>query len=450
MTISRRDFLRLSCCSAAVGMASNFSKFGLINAMAAPAADYKALVCIFMFGGNDANNMVVPLGSADYGSYARIRGGLALPQASLLPVMPPSAGVPFGLHPNLPELQSLFNQKKLAMLSNVGVLVRPVTRAQYLARTVVVPSHLFSHADQQAQWQTSIPVGLGDTGWAGRTADKIEKIYGKQPFPTVVSVAGTNIFCAGVDTRPATVSPGSSQALSGFDGSAESNARFSALQQLLTFDTGISLIQAASGTTTNALKNGEILAAALASVSPLATAFPTTDLGKQLAQVAKLIQVRSALGLKRQIFFCSLQGFDTHSDQLNHQQNLYSNLAPAMAAFDNATTEMGVESQVSSFTLSDFGRTYLPASGGGTDHAWGSHQFIMGGAVQGGDFYGTFPTLALGGPDDTGDEGRWIPTTSLDQYAATLASWFGVPAADLPSVFPNLGNFANPTLKFLG
>ncbi len=450
MTVSRRDFLRLSCCSAAVGMAANFSKFGLINAMAAPADDYKALVCIFLFGGNDANNMVVPLSSTDYGNYAKVRGALALPQASLLPVMPPSAGAPFGLHPNLPELQSLFNQKKLAVLTNVGVLVKPVTRAQYLARSAAVPSHLFSHADQQAQWQTSIPSGMSDTGWAGRTADKIEAIYGKPTFPTVVSVAGTNIFCDGISTHPATISPDSSQLLSGFNGSAESNARMSALQQLLTFDSGMSLIQAASGTTANALKNGDLLAKALASVTALATPFPATSLGKQLGQIAKLIQVRAALGLKRQIFFCSLQGFDTHSDQLNHHQALYSQVAPAMAAFENATIEMGVEPQVTSFTLSDFGRTFLPASGGGTDHAWGSHQFIMGGAVQGGDFYGKFPSLALSGPDDTGDEGRWIPTTSLDQYAATLASWFGVPAADLPSVFPNIGNFANPTLKFLG
>lgn len=234
--------------------------------------------------------------------------------------------------------------------------------------------------------------------------------------------------------------------MQGFSGSTSSTNRFTALQNLLTFDTGISLIQSASAVTTSALQQGRVLADALGSGSALATTFPDTDISRQLRQVAQIIQVRGALGLQRQIFFVSLGGFDTHSDQLVQQDRLYTQLSQALGAFYQATLEIGVASQVTTFTLSDFGRTLLPDSSAGTDHAWGSHHLMVGGAVKGGDLYGTFPTLAAGGPDDIGNEGRWIPTTSLDQYGATLATWFGVQSADLPSVFPNIGNFTNPTL----
>jgi uncharacterized protein (DUF1501 family) len=222
-----------------------------------------------------------------------------------------------------------------------------------------------------------------------------------------------------------------------------------ALQSLLTFDTGLSLIQSASSVTSNALQDTKTLANALASGSALATAFPNSYLGGQLKQVAKIIQVRAALGLQRQIFFVSTGGFDTHSDQLPQQDNLFRDISQSMNAFYQATVEMGVAPQVTSFTMSDFGRTFEPDTTAGTDHAWGSHHLIVGGAVKGGDMYGTFPTQVLAGPDDASDEGRWIPTTSLDQYGATLAQWFGVPSADLPSIFPNLPNFSNPTLSFV-
>jgi uncharacterized protein (DUF1501 family) len=223
----------------------------------------------------------------------------------------------------------------------------------------------------------------------------------------------------------------------------------SALQSLLTFDTGVSLIQSASSTTTNALQDSKALADALAAKPALATVFPSSGLANQLKQVAQIISVRAALGLQRQIFFVSLGGFDTHSDELNAHNSLYTQLSQAMNAFYQATVEIGAASQVTSFTLSDFSRTYAPDSTSGTDHAWGGHHLLMGGAVKGGDFYGKFPTLALAGPDDATDEGRWIPTTSLDQYAGTLANWFGVPTADLPTIFPNLPNFQNQLLSFV-
>jgi uncharacterized protein (DUF1501 family) len=450
MAFSRRDFLKRTCCTAAAGFAAaSLNRFGLVNALAQSAQDYKALVCVFLFGGNDSNNMVVPLSSSGYSSYQQIRSVLALPQGSLLPIAPPSAGS-FGFHPKFPEMQSLFNQKHLAVLTNVGTLVRPTTRAQFQQRQVNLPQNLFSHEDQQAQMQTAALDGNGQTGWAGRTADKIQSIYGGT-FPVIISLAGTNIFCEGLTARSIESSGDPTKLLSGFGSSAESQGRMSALQSLLTFDTGVSLIQQASSITGNALQDSNALATALAAAPALATVFPANNgLANQLKQVAQIISARSALGLQRQIFFVSIGGFDTHSDQLNAHNNLYTQLSQAMNAFYQATMEIGAASQVTSFTLSDFSRTYAPDSTSGTDHAWGGHHLIMGGAVKGGDFYGTFPTLALAGPDDATNEGRWIPTTSLDQYAGTLANWFGVATADLPTIFPNLPNFSTPVLNFVG
>jgi len=450
MAFSRRDFLKRTCCTTAAGFAAaSFNRFGLVNALAQTAQDYKALVCIFLFGGNDSNNMIVPLSSSGYASYQQIRSVLALPQGSLLPITPPSIGSPFGFHSRFTQLQPLFNQQHLAVLTNVGTLVRPTTRTQYQQRQIKLPKNLFSHDDQQAQMQTAALDGSGQTGWAGRTADKVQTIFGGN-FPIIISLAGTNIFCEGLVARSIQSSGDPTRVLSGFSSSAENQSRLSALQSLLTFDTGVTLIQAASNTTSNALQDSKSLADALAASPALATVFPNSGLANQLKQVARIIAVRSALGLQRQIFFVSIGGFDTHSDQINGQDNLLNQLNGAMSAFYQATVEIGAAPQVTTFTLSDFSRTFQPDSTSGTDHAWGGHHLIMGGAVRGGDFYGTLPTLALGGPDDSGNQGRWIPTTSLDQYAGTLANWFGVPAADLPSIFPNLPNFSTPVLNFVG
>lgn len=244
--------------------------------------------------------------------------------------------------------------------------------------------------------------------------------------------------------------PGQPPGLQGFDSSAASQARYTATQQLLTFDSGLSMVQAANAVTGQAVKFAQVLSDALKNIAPLQTKFPVTDLGLQLQQVAQVIAARSALGVQRQIFFCSTGGFDTHADQLPQQVQLLTAVSQAMSAFYQATQELAVTSQVTQFTLSEFSRTLEPGSNGGSDHAWGSHQLILGGAVKGNAVYGTFPTLALGGPDDADQNGRFIPTTALDQYAATLATWFGVSAANLPSIFPNLVNFSSSNLGFMG
>jgi len=447
---TRRDFMRLACCSAAgASLVSGLSKFGLVSALAQGTTDYKALVCIFLFGGNDANNMVVPVDSR-YAAYQQARSTLALPQAQLLPLQTGSQAN-YGLHPNMPELQGLFNnQKNLAILANVGTLVQPTTQQAYQAFQNL-PENLYSHSDQQDQWQSAQLMGTPNAGWAGRVADNVQSgLNSAAQFPPILSISGNTIFCTGDTTRPFTMNPGQTPGLQGFDSSAAAQARFMATQQLLTFDNGLSLVQSANSVTGAAVQYGVVLADALKNIPTLQTKFPDTYLSSQLKQVAQVIAARSALGMGRQIFFCSYGGFDTHSDQLTQHVELMSYLSQGMSAFYQAAQELGVANQVTTFTLSEFSRTLEPGTNGGTDHAWGSHQFILGGAVQGNSLYGTFPTLALGGPDDADQNGRWIPTTALDQYAATLASWFGVSDANLPSIFPNLKNFPTSKLAFMG
>lgn len=445
---TRRDLLRLACCSAAgASLVSGLSKFGLVSALAQGTSDYKALVCIFMFGGNDSNNMIVPIDSR-YTQYVQARSVLALPQSQLLPLQT-NGQANYGMHPNMPEMQGYFNQKNLAVLANVGTLVQPTTKAQYQAYQNL-PENLYSHSDQQDQWQSAQLAGTPVSGWAGKVADNVQTFNASAQFPPILSISGNPIFCTGITSRPFTINPGQPPGLQGFDQTAASQARYTATQQLLTFDSGLSMVQAANSVTGQAVKFAQVLSTALQNITPLQTKFPSNYLGQQLQQVAQVIAARSALGVQRQIFFVSYGGFDTHADQLPQQVQLLTDVSQSMSAFFQATQELGVANQVTAFTLSEFSRTLEPGSNGGSDHAWGSHQLILGGAVQGNQIYGTFPTLALGGPDDADQNGRWIPTTALDQYAATLATWFGVPAVNLPSIFPNLTNFPSSNLGFMG
>ncbi len=446
---TRRDLLRLACCSAAgATLVSGLSKLGLVSALAQGTTDYKALVCIFMFGGNDSNNMLVPTDSR-YTQYLQARSVLALPQSQLLPLQMGGQSI-YGLHPDMPEMQGFFNnQKSLAIVANVGTLVQPTTQASYRA-FMNLPENLFSHSDQQDQWQSAQLAGTPVSGWAGKVADNVQTLNAAAQFPPILSISGSPVFCTGITTRPFSMDPGQPPGLQGFDTSTASQARYTATQQLLTFDSGLSMVQAANAVTGQAVQFAQVLSTALKNITPLQTLFPGDYLGQQLQQVAQVISARSALGVQRQIFFCAVGGFDTHADQLPQQVQLLSSVSKGMSAFYQATQELGVASQVTTFTLSEFSRTLEPGSNGGSDHAWGSHQLILGGAVKGNALYGTFPTLALGGPDDADQNGRWIPTTALDQYAATMATWFGVSAANLPSIFPNLVNFSSSNLGFLG
>jgi len=449
---TRRTFIRQAACAALTTSGLLNTIFDLRRLSAATYADttdYKALVCLFLFGGNDANNVVIPHDNAGYASYAAARGILAIPQASLLPLtLLNGDGRDFAFHPNLAELQALFNQGHLGIVSNVGTLVAPVTRAQYLAGGAAVPSQLFSHADQSVQWQTSVPDQISKTGWGGRMADVLQSLNPNSKISLNISIAGTNTFEVGNTVLPYNISSSGSVGLAGFDGTANANVRLQAFKDLLALPHHNLLEQAYSDTVSRSIAANELLTTALAGLPALQTVFPASALAQQLSMVAKLIAARTNLSMQRQIFFCSVGGYDTHGDQLTGQGNLFTELSQALNAFYSATNELGVAQQVTTFTASDFGRTY-PTNGSGSDHGWGSHQFVLGGAVQGGRLFGTFPTLAVNGPDDTG-QGRWIPTTSVDEFSATLASWFGVSASNLPTVLPNIGRFAHPNLGIFG
>jgi uncharacterized protein (DUF1501 family) len=446
---SRRNFIKVG--SAAVGSLA-LRPFGLLPAMASNGPNYQALVCVFLFGGNDSNNTVVPQDSS-FAQYTAIRGSLALTSAELTAPVSSIKGPPISFHGKLPDLASLYASKELAVVANVGPLIQPLTQAQYQnpQDAADLPLNLFSHPDQQIAWQTSIAQGHSPTGWAGRAADYIAQAgLNSSKFPPFFSVAGNVIEGTGASTQPVALGPGQSLQLAGFNTSAASEARLKALTTLVADGSSISLVQASDNTLANSMSDANALTAALAKSTALKTQFPTTSIGAQLQQVAQIIQVQAYLGMTRQIFFCSLGGFDTHAGELEAHNNLYPQLSAAMAAFYDATQELGLAQNVTTFTESDFSRTFQPTTTDGSDHAWGSHHLVMGGAVQGGQIYGSFPAFVLGGPNDTDVRGRWIPTTSIDQYGATLCSWFGIPASALATVFPNLANFTTTNIGFLG
>ncbi len=436
---TRREFLRRGACAlGGVALASTVESLRIVNALAPQAAaDYRALVCVFLNGGNDGDNMVIPFDN--YAAYSAARGpsGLALPQASILQLNP-ARGRTFGFHTNMPELRDLFNKGKLAVLFNTGPLLEPLTRAAYLNGTGQVPPYLFSHLDQVRVWQTAQHETVGVvSGWGGRTADRAAALNGPATFPQLVSIFNINRFNVGVNTRPLALFDSSRQLNSvlvydqapGFT-AEQTAARRAAVDEATGLGREAVMMRAAGDVRSTALRTSETLA----TVSPsLATVFPNTTLGRQLEQVARVISLRNVFGMKRQIFFCYLDGFDTHSRQREVHDALLQEISRAMLAFYDSTVEMGVAGGVTTFTLSDFGRTFDSAgvvAGVGSDHGWGNNHLIMGGAVRGGDFYGTPSALALGGPDDTdggsSPRGRWIPTTSIEQYAATLARWYGV------------------------
>ena len=460
---TRRDFLRTSACAVGgAALASTVESLGLVSAYAQGASGYRALVCVFLNGGNDGDNMLVPLD--DYSSYsaARSAAGLAIPKDSLL-ALNSTRGRQFGVNPNMPDVRDLYNHGKLAVQFNVGPLIEPITRAAYRGGSGRAPANLFSHSDQVLIWQTSLDGSVGGSGWGGRVADRAAFLNGPSQFPQSVAIFPTQRFCNGLNTRALTLGDASRplnnallyDAPPGFSGftDAQKAARRTAADEARALDRDNAFVAAAGDVRTNAIQTS----AALASASPnVTTPFPATKLGLQLQQVARVIALRDLFQMKRQIFFCFLEGFDTHfgqrGDGAASQDSLLSQLSQSLRAFYNATVELGVAEGVTTFTVSDFGRTLDPAgsgSGAGSDHGWGNHHLVLGGAVRGGDFYGTPPALVCNGPDDADTRGRWIPTTSIEQFGATLATWYGLPAADLPAVFPLVNRFSTPNLGFM-
>ncbi len=490
MKNNRRTFLKsLGGAVTMSALASEIGYFGSISALAQkgsvkrPAgtpADYRALVLVYLGGGNDGNNMIVPIHDdqsvSNYAAYSAARSpqGLAIPQASFLPVsVPRIGGLLYGLHPNFGPVTGgvnngiceLWAQGRLAAVTNIGTLVAPMTRAQWQSGSVPRPFQLFSHTDQTAQHYTCRSDSVSLTGWGGRVADKMTSSSNPGALvPFVSSFGGNLLFTIGDSTQPLSLSPAPTPlanvlSLTGYNNTPISNARFAALQAALGFDAGQELIAASSGIHNQALAISQALNA-----SPEVTAaFPNTEIGNQLKQAARMIKTRSILNVTRQVFYCRIDGFDTHTGQLLGQAGLFSQLSQAMRAFYEEMVVQGISDKVTQFTMSDFNRTFNPGGSGtnvGSDHAWANHSFVVGGAVAGGNFYGMntsngtpFPTLLQNGPDDADSgsnaRGRWIPTTSVEQYAATLAKWFGLSTNDLQYVFPNIGNFAVNDLGFM-
>jgi uncharacterized protein (DUF1501 family) len=471
----RRKFVG-QCCAAvsATGLLSTLAQLRMMGAVASPAtgpitppragalpADYKALVCLFLAGGNDANNLIVPFDTTGYDAYASAvgRGAIALPRSQLLEIKPRTTdGRGWALHSSLNSdvagtnttgLKSIFDAGKLAVIGNVGTLVVPTTKAQYTARSVPLPPQLFSHNDQQVEWQSSVPDKPFSTGWGGRVADLTNAFNTNNSVSMSISLNGQNSFQVGKNVVQFAVNPGGAISLSS---SAATNAaagvRTLAQNDLLAARNANLFETAFAGITENALADSALLAGILSGNPPFNTAYPTSALGQQLRTIARLIAAAPQLGLKRQIFFARIGGWDLHDAQLPAHANLFADVGRSVAAFYRTTVELGCADQVALFTSSDFGRTYN-TNGDGSDHGWGSNHFVVGGAVKGGDLYGKMADLTIRGPDDASTRGSWIPTTSVDEYAATLAAWYGVSATNLPLVFPNLGRFPRSSLGFI-
>ncbi len=483
---TRREFLKnVGGALSMTALASGIGHFGKLSARAArnPALvpnDYRALVCIFQSGGSDGNNTLIPnhndASVSNYSAYTAARGpqGLALAQASLLPIAVPRIGnLTYGLHPNFGPItgginngiHELWAQGKLAAVTNIGTLISPMTRTQFLNGSVPRPFQLFSHSDQVNQYHSCRSDMPTLSGWGGRTSDRMTAPANPAALvPTISSLGGNILFTNGETTQPLNLSPAPTSlsnvlALVGYNGTPIANARFAALNQALAMSDGQEIVAASNSYHQQALQ----ISQALNNTPEVTVAFPNTEIGNQLKQVARMIKSRTILGINRQIFYCRIDGFDTHNGQLAGQANLLGMLSQAMRSFYEEMIVQGLSDKVTQFTMSDFNRTFNPAGSGvnvGSDHAWANHTFVLGGSVVGGDFYGAntsngtpFPTLVQNGPDDSDSasnaRGRWIPTTSVDQYAATLAAWFGLETSDVAYVFPNLRNFPIQNLGFM-
>jgi uncharacterized protein (DUF1501 family) len=486
---TRRDFFR-TIGGAALGSAAistTLRDFRLINSALAQGpggaafSDYKALVCIFLGGGNDSNNLVIPRG-AGHANYAAIRQNLTIPETALEALTPlNNDGNEYGLHPSCPQLGDLFHEGKLALLFNVGPLLFPTNRAQYRGKQVALPPQLFSHSDMVTHWQTSLPDQPPRTGWGGRVADLLHPYQNqlladpveRAQISLCTSIAGANTFEVGASVQQYHVSTSGAVTLSG---AAAGSARENVVRSIANLPQTNLQADAFGNVIENAIAAGSILNQAIAPTGnyPWTKPFPDISLANQLKMVARIIAGRKAHKIKRQIFFVTASGYDTHTAQVGNtanpgdplfgsHANLLGQLSQSIAAFQSAIEQLAADpvlgdatlaNSVVGFTASDFGRTF-PSNGQGSDHGWGGHHIVFGGngnptsgAVAGQRTYGRFPVHQVNGPDDT-STGRWIPSTSVDEYSATLAKWFGVDASNLSVIFPNLGRFAVPDLGFM-
>jgi len=442
----RRKFLGQASC-AAVGTTALFNtvlNLRMFNALAVPGEDYRALVCLFLSGGIDSFNVLVPAGGPEHLEYANVRGDLALPQDVLLPIAPRrSDGREYGLHPGLVELQTLFGQNRFALVSNVGTLVEPTTLDQFRRGSVALPLGLFSHSDQSMQWQSSLPDSREAVGWAGRMADVIDSGNCDPNIGMNISLSGTNVWQSGRVTTHYTITENGSVGLWDYGGaSQEAIVRTEAVDSLLALQYRHLFQKVFAQRMRGAIDANVDFSNAIANVPPLTTQFSNTSLSRKFRMIAMTIAARQALCMKRQTFFVEFGGWDHHDEVVLNQEAMLPVVSKALSEFASALVELGVDDAVTTFTASDFGRT-LSSNGRGSDHAWGGNHMVMGPAVPGGDIYGVFPNLYPGNNLDTG-RGRLIPTTSVDAYFAQLALWFGVPTADLPLILPNIGRFWVP------
>ncbi len=451
--MNRRNFIKsLLGCSACISSANAaLSNMSLMSSTLAQSSnrfdDYKALVCIFLHGGNDSFNMLIPSDDIDYLRYQDVRQNLAISQSDLVNISPNSA-TPYNLAmPNfMSPMQQLFNQGNLAFLANTGPLLQPVTKSQIQQNSKLLPPQLFSHNDQQKHWQTAWPEQTSLTGWAGRMADLI--MDSQNPLSINLSIAGTNILQTGVNSLPYSLDASGVETFAALNPNKDWNSdRVNTFKKLMTAENHL-LGQAHNAIYNRAQSNIDIVANAINSVGEPSITYPENSLADQLKMVATLTSSQQLLAKPRQVFFVSMGGFDTHDNQVTDQPMLLQNLSEALFAFNADLQARGLANNITSFTMSDFGRT-LTINGDGTDHGWGGHQIMMGGAVKGGDIYGSMPEdFTLNSVDDFGD-GRIILTTSVDQYAATLAKWFGLSMNEINAVFPNLTRFDNSDLGFM-
>lgn len=456
---SRRRFLRTGALLAPLAQAAPFALnlAAMGEAAAQSAADYKALVCVFMFGGNDASNMVLATDPDSWSAYQALRGTggspIALPAPGaangVLQVSPATAqsGRTFALHPALGDLRDLFANGQAAVVSNVGPLIAPMTKSEYQSGAVPRPPKLFSHNDQQSVWQAYAPEGAR-VGWGGRMGDLLATMNGLPTF-TCISTGGNAVWLAGEQTIPYRVGSNGATAIGGIQGNLFGSSTAAALfREIVTQDSPQYLERAHASVVRRALDaqatiNGSMIDAASLEAVPNRPTGGRNNLAAQLNTVARIIGARGALGVRRQVFFVSMGGFDTHGNQLTSHAGLLGELGQALGYFQRllADPSIGAAADVTTFTASDFGRT-MASNGDGTDHGWGAHHWVVGQSVRGGDFYGRFPVIGSDTPDDVG-RGRLLPGVSVDQYGATLASWFGVGPGLLADVFPNLSNFGS-------